>query len=262
MGFSFKEIRKKLRPYAKQKLWNKVFCIGAHKTGTTSLNILMYMLGFDCARQHEIEISTTEQVQRGNYRELFNQVALYDFFQDTPFALGSTYIALDAYFPNSKFIFTYRNPEEWFNSLIKYNQKILNKKVLDKSAIENFGYLREDYILKYTEYNFISEVDEKNNLEVNYNWNLLFNKDHYIKCYKQRRDEIIKYFQRRPNDLLIVDITKEKDTRKITNFLELPEFINLTFPRYNSTDNNNDSREIKILDPKLKEILTTKGLFE
>ena len=262
MDLDLNAIRRKLRPYAKQKLWNKAFCIGAHKTGTTTLNYVMSILGFDIAPQHEIEISTTDQIQKGNYRELFNKVALYDFFQDSPFALGSTYIALDAYFPNSKFIFTYRNPEEWFNSLIKYHQKILNKKVLDKSAIENFGYLREDYVLKYTEYNFISEVDEKNNLEVNYNWKLLFNKDHYIEIYKQRRDEIIKYFQRRPNDLLIVDITREKDIRKITNFLELPEFINFTFPRINSTDSNNECRDIKTLDPKLKEILTTKRLFE
>ena len=81
MNFKLNEIRKKLRPYAKQKLWNKAFCIGAHKTGTSSLNVLMSILGFDCAPQHEIEISTTEQVQKGNYRELFNKVSSYDFFK-------------------------------------------------------------------------------------------------------------------------------------------------------------------------------------
>ncbi len=91
---------------------------------------------------------------------------------------------------------------------------------------------------------------------------LLYNKEHYINLYKQRRDLIIKYFQKRPKDLLILDITKEKDISKITNFLELPEFINFTFPRRNSTDSSNNSSNIKVLDPKLKEILTTKRLFE
>ncbi len=261
MNIELNEVRQRLRPYAKQKLWNKAFCIGAHKTGTSTLKAVMSILGFDCAPQQEIEISTTYQVQKGNYRELFNKVSLYDFFQDSPFAQGSTYVALDAYYPNSKFIFTYRDPEQWFNSLIKFHQEILNKKVLGKSEIENFGYLREDYTLKNTEYYYISEVDEKNDLEVNYNWELLYNKDHYIEVYKHRRDEIIKYFQRRPKDLLIIDITREKDINKITNFLEMPEFINFTFPRINSTESKNESNNIKILDPKLIEILTKKRLF-
>ena len=251
-----------LRPYAKQKLWNKAFCIGSHKTGTTSLDLVMKILGFDCAPQQEIEISTVDQVQHGIYRELFKKVDSYDFFQDSPFAQGTTFIALDAYFPNSKFIFTYREPEEWFNSLTKFHQKILNKKVLGKSEIENFGYLREDYTLRNTEFYYISEIDEKNNLKVNYNWDLLYNKEHYIDLYKRRRDEVIKYFQRRPKDLLILDITKEKDISEIASFLELPEFINFTFPRINSSNNNNESNEIKILDPKLQEMLTTKRLFQ
>ena len=63
-----------LKPYAKQKLWNKAFCIGSHKTGTTSLNLVMKIIGFDCAPQHEIEISTVDQVQHGIYRELFKKV--------------------------------------------------------------------------------------------------------------------------------------------------------------------------------------------
>ncbi len=261
MELDLNTFRKSLRAYAKQKLWNKAFCIGAHKTGTTTLNAVMNILGYDCAPQHEIEISTVDQVQYGIYRELFNKVGNYDFFQDSPFAQGTIFVALDAYFPNSKFILTYREPEEWFNSLTKFHQKILNKNVLGKSEIENFRYLREDYVLKNTEFYYISEIDEKNKLKVNYNWNLLYNKEHYIDLYKKRRDEIIKYFQRRPKDLLILDITKEKDISKIASFLELPEFINFTFPKINSTDKQNESNEIKILNPKLKEVLAKNGSF-
>ena len=146
--------------------------------------------------------------------------------------------------------------------MTKFHKKIFNKEVIGKSAIQNFGYLREDYILRNTEFYYISEIDEQNNLKVNYNWDLLYNKEHYIDLYKRRRDEVIKYFQRRPKDLLILDITKEKDISKIASFLELPEFINFTFPRINSTDNKNESSEIKILDPKLKEMLKTKRLFQ
>ncbi len=54
--------------------------------------------------------------------------------------------------------------------MTKFDQKILNKNVIGKSEIENFGYLREDYIFKEIEFYYISEIDEKNKLKVNYNW--------------------------------------------------------------------------------------------
>tara|TARA_Y100001968_G_scaffold125472_1_gene114463 strand:- start:7136 stop:7915 length:780 start_codon:yes stop_codon:yes gene_type:complete len=255
MEKTFQTLRQKLRPYAKQKKWNKVFCIGTHKTGTTTLNLIFYLIGFDCAPQHEIEISTTEQVQYGIYRELFNKVNAYDFFQDSPFAEGSTYVALDAYFPQSKFILTYRDPENWFDSMIKFDQRNLNTKNINQSDIENYGYLREDYMIKHKEYIYLSEIDEKNNFNVKYNWNLLYDKNHYIDIYIKRRDEIVKYFQRRPQDLLIIDLTKEKDIKKITDFLDLPDFINFSVPRLNSTDGNNDQKSIQIFNSKLSDMV-------
>ena len=248
-----------LRPYAKQKLWNKAFCIGSHKTGTTSLDLVMKIIGFDCAPQHEIEISTTEQVQHGIYRDLFNKVNAYDFFQDSPFAEGSTYVALDACFPQSKFIFTYRDPEDWYNSMINFDQKNLNIKTINKSNIQNYGYLREDYMVRHKEYIYLSEIDEKNNFNINYNWDLLYDKNHYIDIYIKRRDDILRYFQRRSNDLLIIDLTKEKDIKKITDFLDLPDFINFSLPRLNSTDGDKEQKSIKILDSKLLEIFNDKS---
>ena len=255
MNSTFESIRHKLRPYAKQKCWNKAFCIGTHKTGTTTLNLIFSLIGYDCAPQHEIEISTTEQVQNGIYRELFNQVKKYDFFQDSPFAEGSTYVALDAYFPQSKFIFTYRDPEKWFNSLLSFDQRNLNKKDIKKQDINNYGYLREDYMVKHKEFIYLSEIDEENDFKVNYNWELLYDKSHYIDIYIKRRDEIVKYFQKRPNDLLIIDLSKEKDINKITNFLDLPGFINFSMPRLNSTDGNEDQKSIQLLNSKLIKLI-------
>ena len=159
-------LRNKLRPYAKAKDWNKCFCIGPHKTGTTTLDFIFNLLGFDCANQQEIEISTVEQVTRGNFTELFRQVDKYDFFQDSPFATGLNWVALDAKFPNSKFIYTDRDADSWFASLIAFHSKIASTNsiptdtIRSKEFIEQFPYLRQGYAKTTTEYYYLNRAED------------------------------------------------------------------------------------------------------
>jgi hypothetical protein len=51
----------------------------------------------------------------------------------------------------------------------------------------------------------------------------------------KRNKEIVRYFSERPDDLLVIDITKEKTTKKIVNFLELPSKLITKMPHLNKT---------------------------
>jgi hypothetical protein len=234
-------LRNKLRPYAKAKRWNKCFCIGPHKTGTTTLNFVFNLLGYDCPDQSEIGISTVEQVQYGNYTELFRQVERYDFFQDSPFAQGFHWVALDSQFPGSKFIYTDRDADSWFSSLFRFHSKIADKHsipvdtIRSKEFIERFPYLRQGYGLANTEYYCISKVGKYPSTCTETDWSLLYDEDHYKANYTKRRDDVIKYFARRESDLLVLDIAKSPDIGKIIEFLGMPSWINFSMPRLNSS---------------------------
>ena len=56
---------------------------------------------------------------------------------------------------------------------------------------------------------------------------------------KKRNSQIIEYFEDRPEQLLVIDITKEFDNRKIVEFLQLPLELVESFPHLNSSMNLN-----------------------
>ncbi len=256
--------RSVLRPYAKAKVWNKCFCIGAHKTGTTTMNQLMGLLGYDCAPQSEVEMATTHQVQLGIYRELKEIVSRYDFFQDSPFAYGVVFVALDALFPGSKFILTYRDPEEWWRSRINFDARRFGIRP-DEVNYETVSSICSDSIAKnylrigygrgnrtYWKTACVNDLD----LTVYDNPSLAYDKGHNISLYVSRRDSILKYFSKRPSDLLILELAKEVDISKVVRFLGMPEWVNFSMPRANSTDGAFNSTSIQVLDPMLMKVLS------
>ena len=96
-----------------------------NKTGTTSLEKLC-VLWLSPSNQQEQEIRLVKQVFSTNYSELVSFVNNFNAFQDMPFSQGLTYVAVDALFPNSKFILTERDSEEWFNSYCEFTRKCLD----------------------------------------------------------------------------------------------------------------------------------------
>ena len=79
---------------------------------------------------------------------------------------------------------------------------------------------------------YISKVE---NNKIVYHWNLIYDKETYINYYIQRNDQIKKYFSNRANDLLILDLSKEKNTEKLCNFLNIPIKFKFDFPHLNAT---------------------------
>lgn len=248
-------LHKKLRHLSHSKRWNKIFCIGSHKTGTTTLNHIMHGLGFNCAPQAKLERDCVLESTKGNYKPLTTYINQFDFFQDSPFAHAHTYVALDALFPNSKFIYSYRDPEEWFKSNINFVSTWCNTRPseLSKSHYQSYGYIEKDYMIKKTEYYDICHVDEQT-LSCKPKWELLFAREKYIKDYTNRRDEILRYFHTRPDDLLVINITKEETVSKVIDFLNYPSYIKFKMPRLNS-HNTRDQKEFEITSAEFQERL-------
>jgi hypothetical protein len=68
-----------------------------------------------------------------------------------------------------------------------------------------------------------------------YEWGKLYNKSFRIQKYLNRNEEIVRYFLRRPEQLLVIDLTKEINTNKIVEFLQLPKNMTQQIPHKNKT---------------------------
>ncbi len=90
----------------------RIFGIGAHKTGTTSLARALAMLGFPASHWiHHREL--LRAISRGNFR--FDLLRGYRAALDLP--IPTVFRELDAAFPGSRFILTLREPARWLRSL-------------------------------------------------------------------------------------------------------------------------------------------------
>lgn len=79
-------------------------------------------------------------------------------------------------------------------------------------------YLHPNYLQNVVQRHAVSVVD----YEIHYDWSLVYNKEHRIEIYERRNREIIEYFQDRQDQLLVLDVTREKDNSAIVEFLGLP----------------------------------------
>ena len=213
----------------------KVFGIGYNKTGTTSLDAIFRHYNYNVPVQVEQELEITEATFSGSYEPFKNFVSQYEAFQDLPFSQGQTYIVADVLFPHSKFILTERNPEEWFDSLYNFHKTLYGLEDLttltEEDILYKFQYLTHDYAHKNVEMGLTSVE----NGEVTIRWDLIYNKNFYISEYVKRNNDIKKYFRGREDSLLVFDFKKEKDTRRICEFLNLPPDEVVDIPHLNQT---------------------------
>lgn len=178
----------------RNKVFNKIFCIGMNKTGTTSLAVVLSILGYKLADQKEGEKYTVYDLNRGNFSPLIKYIEKYDAFQDMPFCMGQTYVALDALFPGSKFILTIRDPDEWFQSLLGFHSSILEKHIYspdgrpDKKTIDDWDYIYKGYSSENIKLHWLTTPSD--NLDIEHNWSLLYDKDHYTDVFNKRMPHI------------------------------------------------------------------------
>ncbi|MBL8583997.1 MAG: hypothetical protein JNL61_17460 [Rhizobiaceae bacterium] len=161
----------------------KVFGIGFHKTGTSSLADALRMLGYSVTGPNNVRDPEIASKALPMALELATQ---FDAFQDNPWPV--LYREMDAAFPGSKFILTERAPEAWIDS-----------------AVTHFGD-------KHTPMR-----------EWIYGYGMpLGHEDVYLARFHRHNAEVRAYFADRPGDLLILDITKGGGWQELCSFLGYP----------------------------------------
>ena len=201
----------------------KIFCIGRNKTGTTSLKTAFSDLGFAVGNQREAELITSRDYFKGEFRELKKYCDTAQVFQDVPFSLPGTYKFIDKAFPESKFILTVRDSENWYTSITSFHAKLWGKNgnIPTAEDLKN-----ADYVTKGGPYNFLKIFGTDDSDP--------YNKDKLVANFTKHNHDVISYFEDRPNDLLIIDVTKSGSYQQFVKFLGVSPLYE-QFPWKNKT---------------------------
>ena len=223
---NIKKLRKQQQQisFIKKRNNPKIFCIGANKTGTTSLEKAFKELGVLVGNQREAELLVKDCFEK-NYQPLLTYCKTAEAFQDVPFSFLDIYKILDQHFPNSKFILTVRDSsEQWHQSLTKFHAKLFGDgNIPTWEVIKNI-----DYVYKGWSY--------ENRVNI---YNLTEKDDPYDKAiltqhYEKRNQDIIEYFKKRPDDLLIINLSEPNAYQKFCQFINVKS-DKKTFPWENKT---------------------------
>lgn len=160
----------------------KIFCIGFHKTATSSLGHALKILGYSVKGYSNVD---NENIAEEISRIVDKWVPKFDAFQDNPWPLA--YRELDRKFPGNKFILTIRDTDKWLNS-----------------AVRHFG--KKETAMRRWIYGPEYGCPEGN-------------EEIYGERFDRHSREVKEYFKDRPDDLLIMDITKGDGWEKLCPFL-------------------------------------------
>jgi hypothetical protein len=195
--------------------------IGSNKTGTTSLGAALTSLGFRLGNQLEAELLLDDWARR-DFRRLIRYCRTADAFQDIPFSLDYTFQAMDAAFPDSKFILSVRDSaDQWYRSLTRFHAK---RKGLDRlptaDELKADPYVWPGY--QWHASKLLYEIDE----------NSVWDEDIYKRFYLKHIDLVRNYFKHRSNDLLEINLSENNAMQKLCTFLRVPE-LNEKMPKLN-----------------------------
>lgn len=197
---------------------SKIFCVSFQRTGTTSVGQFFKDHGYKVASYDDI-VSTKWSYERfiGNYEKIFkskefkkNQV-----FEDNPWWEGDFYKFLFNRFPNSKFILFTRNPDSWFNSMLKHS----NGLSLGNTFIHSKIYRRENELYsKFPDINHfhtLKYIDNKLKIEEKH-------RQHYINLYNLKNKEIIDFFNfMNPKSLFVCPLEDQAKWLKLGSFFKI-----------------------------------------
>jgi hypothetical protein len=159
----------------------RVFCIGWHKTGTTSMGTALLALGY---RVLGCRLDMVHPLRNGDIDSVIDVAADFDALQDVPWA--ALYRELDQRFPGSKFILTERDEEKWLASASRH---------FAGSEIPLHGWLYGS-------------------------GRLLGNEELYLNRYRRHYIEVKEYFNGRDSDLLTLDLERGDGWPELCRFLD------------------------------------------
>lgn len=159
----------------------KIFGIGFHKTGTSSLGRALELLGYRVTGPNGVR---NPNIAQEVYQMAFELAEEFDAFQDNPWPI--LYRELDQRYRGSKFILTIRSPEHWIQSVVRH-----------------FGSgdtpMRE----------WIYGVGHP-----------LGNEEIYLERFKRHNREVLTYFRDRPGNLLVMNLEGGHGWTELCGFLD------------------------------------------
>ncbi|SBO44560.1 sulfotransferase family protein [Cyanobium sp. NIES-981] len=198
---------RRARRLRRRRAGTKVFCIGFHKTGTTSLERALEYLGYRVVGRKRLRNTRTIE---GLFTSCCELVPRYNAFQDNPWPIF--YKELDAKYPGSKFILTHRPAEAWLRSQVKHFGRKCSRM---RELIYGVG---------------CPEGHESI----------------FLDRYQQHNAEVRAYFRHRPSDLLEIDLTAGEGWDKLCPFLGHP-VPSVPFPRSNTAQDRQQRIELRSL---------------
>lgn len=167
----------------KKKEKPRVFCIGWHKTGTSTLGLALLDLGYDVLGAR---LDMAEPLLKGDIETPIRLAGDFDALQDVPWA--ALFKELDRAFPKSKFILTVRDEESWLDSASKH---------FKDTHVGLHEWLYGDGVLKG-------------------------NEELYLQRFQEHYREVREYFKDREEDLLVMDLIAGDKWKRLCPFLNEP----------------------------------------
>lgn len=185
----------------------KVFCIGLNKTGTTSLQKMLIAYGYKLNVQRDAEMLSVDYGKR-NFTPIIQHCHTADAFQDAPFSFPYTYVLLDHYFPNAKFVLSVRDSaEQWYNSMVKFHSKIYGN-----------GNVPTEEDLKKAFYRYEGKPWETNRILFNTPPGEPYHQPTLVRYYENHNFNVREFFRMKSN-FIEVNISKQEDYPKLCAFL-------------------------------------------
>ncbi len=171
----------------------KIFCIGLNKTGTSSFHEAIKILGFKSVHFLDDDGNNIKDIVENNYlkkNDILKGLEKYDAFSDWNRLHDiAIFKEFDKQYPGSKFIMNTRDINAWLDSREKHVKRNQEKK--------------------------------RRNPEADVSW-LKIERAAWEKQFTNHYAAILAYFEERPDDLLVFDVTKGDGWEKLCPFLGLP----------------------------------------
>jgi Sulfotransferase domain len=163
----------------------KIFGIGFHKTGTTSLADALTVLGYRVTGPNGVRLAGMSQELA--WRVASDLLEDYDAFQDNPWPI--LYRELDRAVPGSKFVLTVRPDDAWLDSVVRH-----------------FG--TESTPMREWIYGVGAPVGHE---------------QVFLDRYRRHNQEVVEYFEDRTDDLLVMRVTEGDGWGALCPFLSREE---------------------------------------
>ena len=228
---------------------NKVFCIGFSKTGTTSLEKALNHLGYKMYTgryDNYVAHWLYACYIYGDYDEILRITDIYDAFADAPWGGTDVYKHVYRKHPDSKYILTLRDTEEWYESFCNMCLKFSND--LNTCFDDFYTNGRYSFGLLFQKI-FNIDVIEGNEYKIK----------HIYDAYNQN---CMGFLEKNNADYITLNIDDEYKWEKVCKFLD-KSVPNMPFPHANRAINKDTSikhnEDFSMID-KLKRIIISNTL--